>query len=46
MFRYFIENFVFELVGVLVYSFDKVGKDVGEFVGLLLMGVIVIDDVE
>lgn len=44
--RHFIENPTFELVGVLVYTPDKVGKDAGELVGLPPTGVRATDDVE
>ncbi|MGE3690103.1 MAG: hypothetical protein AB7F98_01840 [Novosphingobium sp.] len=42
--RHFIENPVFELAGVLVYSPDKVGMDAGELVGLPPTGVLATDD--
>ncbi len=44
--KHFIENPVFELVGVLVYNPDKVGRDAGELVGLPPTGVIATDNVE
>lgn len=44
--RHFIENPVFELVGVLVTNPDKVGKDAGELVGLSSTGVLATNDVE
>ncbi len=44
--RHFIENPVFELVGVLVTNPDKVGKDAGEIVGLPATGVLATNDVE
>ena len=44
--KYFIENPVTELVGVLVTSPDKVGKDAGELVGLPDTGIKATDDVE
>lgn len=44
--RHFIENPVFELVGVLVTNPEKVGKDAGEIVGLPPTGVIATNDVE
>ena len=44
--RHFIENPIFELVGVLVTNPEKVGRDAGELVGLPSTGVIATDDVE
>lgn len=44
--RHFIENPVFELVGVLVTNPEKVGKDAGDLVGLPATGVLATDDVE
>jgi hypothetical protein len=44
--QHFIENPTFELVGVLVYSPDKVGKDAGDIVGLPKTGVLATNDVE
>ena len=44
--KHFIENPAFELVGVLVTNPDKVGKDVGEFVGLPATGVLATDDAD
>lgn len=44
--QHFIENPVFELVGVLVTNPDKVGKDAGELVGLPPTGVKATNDVE
>lgn len=44
--KHFIENPVFELVGVLVTNPDKVGKDAGELVGLAPTGVKATDDEE
>lgn len=44
--RHFIENPVFELVGVLVTNPEKVGKDAGELVGLSPTGVMATDDIE
>ncbi|MCB2060750.1 MAG: hypothetical protein R3E09_05050 [Novosphingobium sp.] len=44
--QHFIENPVFELVGVLVTNPEKVGKDAGELVGLPPTGVLATDDVE
>jgi 2,4-diaminopentanoate dehydrogenase len=44
--RHFIENPVFELVGVLVTKPEKVGLDAGDIVGLPKTGVIATGDVE
>ena len=44
--KYFIENPVIELVGVLVTNPEKVGKDAGDLVGLPKTGVLATDDVE
>ncbi len=44
--KYFIENPVIELVGVLVTNPDKVGKDAGDLVDLPKTGVLATDDVE
>lgn len=44
--RHFADNPVFDLVGVLVHSEDKVGKDAGEIAGIGPTGVIATDDVE
>jgi 2,4-diaminopentanoate dehydrogenase len=44
--RHFIENPVFELVGVLVTKPEKVGLDAGDIVGLPKTGVLATDDVE
>ncbi len=44
--RHFIENPVFELVGVLVTKPEKVGMDAGDIVGLPKTGVLATDDVE
>jgi hypothetical protein len=44
--RHFAENSVFELVGVLVHSEDKVGKDAGEIAGIAPIGVVATDDIE
>jgi len=44
--KHFIENPVFELVGVLVTNPDKVGKDAGDLVGLPPSGVKATDDIE
>jgi hypothetical protein len=42
--RHFIQNPVIDLVGVLVFNPDKVGKDAGALVGLPDTGVIATDD--
>ncbi len=44
--RHYIENPAFEVAGVLVTNPEKVGKDVGELVGLAPTGVLATDDVE
>jgi hypothetical protein len=44
--RHFADNPVFELVGVLVHSEDKVGKDAGEIAGIAPVGVVATDDLE
>ncbi|MCW1401682.1 hypothetical protein OKA06_04845 [Novosphingobium sp. MW5] len=44
--KYFIENPVTELVGVLVTNPDKVGKDAGDIVGLPKTGVLCTDSEE
>jgi hypothetical protein len=44
--RHFADNPVFDLVGVLVHSEDKVGKDAGEIADITPIGVIATDDVE
>ena len=44
--RHFADNPEFELVGVLVHSPDKVGKDAGEIAGIAPTGVIATDDAE
>ena len=44
--RHFAENPVFDLVGVLVHSKDKVGRDAGEIAGIAPIGVSATDDVE
>ena len=43
---HFIENPVFDLVGVLVTNPEKVGKDAGNLVGLAKTGVLATNDVE
>ncbi|KHO17642.1 dihydrodipicolinate reductase [Mycolicibacterium setense] len=44
--RHFADNPVFDLVGVLVHTPEKVGKDAGDIVGIAPTGVITTDDVE
>lgn len=44
--RHFAENPVFDLVGVLVHSDDKVGKDAGVIAGIAPIGVTATDDVD
>ncbi len=44
--RHFADSPVFDLVGVLVHSKDKVGKDAGEIAGIEPIGVIATDDIE
>jgi 2,4-diaminopentanoate dehydrogenase len=44
--RHFAENPVFDLVGVLVHSKEKVGKDAGEIAGIAPVGVAATDDIE
>ena len=44
--RHFTDSPVFDLVGVLVHSADKVGKDSGEIAGIGPNGVPATDDVE
>jgi 2,4-diaminopentanoate dehydrogenase len=44
--RHFADNPVFDLVGVLVHSKDKVGKDAGEIAGIAPIGVAATDDIE
>lgn len=44
--RHFADNPVFDLVGVLVHSADKVGKDAGEIAGIAPTGITATDDVE
>jgi hypothetical protein len=44
--RHFADNPVFDLVGVLVHSKDKVGKDAGEIAGIAATGVVATDDIE
>lgn len=44
--RHFAQSPVFDLVGVLVHSQDKVGRDAGEIAGVAPTGVVATDDVE
>jgi hypothetical protein len=44
--KHFIENPGMEVVGVLVHNPEKVGRDVGEIVGLAPVGLLATDDVE
>ncbi|WP_068275390.1 dihydrodipicolinate reductase [Aldersonia kunmingensis] len=44
--RHFAENPVYDLVGVLVHTAEKVGKDAGEIVGVAPTGVIATDDID
>ena len=44
--RHFADNPVFDLVGVLVHSPDKAGKDAGEIAAIAPIGVIATDDIE
>jgi hypothetical protein len=44
--RHFADNPVYELVGVLVHSKDKVGEDAGEIAGIAPIGVTATDDIE
>ncbi len=44
--KHFIRNPVFDLVGVLVFNPDKVGRDAGDVVGLEKTGVLCTDDQE
>lgn len=44
--RHFADNPVFDLVGVLVHTPEKVGKDAGEIVGIPPVGVTATDDIE
>jgi hypothetical protein len=43
--RHFADSPVFDLVGVLVHSKDKVGKDAGEIAGIAPIGVTATDDI-
>lgn len=44
--RHFSENPVFDLVGVLVHSKDKVGRDAGDIAGVAATGVVATDDID
>ncbi len=44
--RHFADSPVFDLVGVLVHSPEKVGKDAGEIAGIAPIGVLATDDIE
>jgi 2,4-diaminopentanoate dehydrogenase len=44
--RHFADSPVFDLVGVLVHSSDKVGKDAGEIAGIAPIGVTATDDID
>lgn len=44
--RHFAENPVYDLVGVLVHSKDKAGKDAGEIAGIAPIGVTATDDID
>lgn len=44
--RHFASNPVYDLVGVLVHSKDKVGKDAGEIAGIAPIGLTATDDIE
>ncbi|MBV5246330.1 dihydrodipicolinate reductase [Mycolicibacterium sp. PAM1] len=44
--RHFAASPVFDLVGVLVHSKDKVGRDAGEIAGIAPIGVAATDDVD
>lgn len=44
--RHFAENPHFDLVGVLVHTPEKAGKDAGEIAGIAPIGVVATDDVE
>lgn len=44
--RHFADNPVFDLVGVLVHSTDKVGMDAGQIAGIATTGIIATDDAE
>jgi hypothetical protein len=44
--RHFAENPVFDLVGVLVHTPEKVGKDAGDIAGIGAIGVTTTDDID
>ncbi len=44
--RHFADNPVFDLVGVLVHTAEKVGKDAGEIAGIAPIGVVATDDID
>ncbi|HEX2214157.1 MAG TPA: dihydrodipicolinate reductase, partial [Mycobacterium sp.] len=44
--RHFADNPVFDLVGVLVHSKEKAGKDAGEIAGIAPIGITATDDAE
>ena len=44
--RHFADSPVFDLVGVLVHSKDKIGKDAGEIAGIAPIDIVATDDVE
>jgi len=44
--RHFADNPVFDLVGVLVHSKEKTGKDAGDIAGIAPVGVAATDDIE
>jgi hypothetical protein len=44
--RHFADDPVYDLVGVLVHTPEKVGKDAGEIAGIAPTGVIATDDIE
>lgn len=44
--RHFADNPVFDLVGVLVHSKEKAGKDAGEIASIAATGVVATDDIE
>ena len=44
--RHFADNPVFDLVGVLVHTPEKVGKDAGEIAGIAPIGVVATDNID
>ncbi len=44
--RHFADSPIFDLIGVLVHTKEKVGKDAGEIAGIAPIGVTATDDVE